>query len=232
MTTFLRFISIYFPASVIRKITTFVIIIGLGFLLQDFLILFFITFLFAYIFLEIGESLSHSIHDWGSHGKKDTPHKIAEKYATTNTIVTILYVIFVLILIFIFVNILPKISIEIGEFIRRGSDITRSAQDMVSRLEASFDMKLGLDRIVLDIMNAGNIEAFGQTMIGHIKNAGLILMKFFLALILSYVFILERKQIAAFLKKIQKGNFSFFYNEGSIIAKKVGKGFGLIFRAQ
>jgi predicted PurR-regulated permease PerM len=228
----LRFISIYFPPSVIRKITTFVILIGLGFLLQDFLILFFITFLFAYIFLEVGESLSHRIHDWGSQGKKDTPHKIAEKYATTNTIVTILYILFILILVFIFVSILPKISSEIGEFIRQGSNMTRSAQELVSRFETSLDMKLGLDRIVVDIMNTGNIEAFGQAIISHIKNAGIILLKFFLALVLSYLFILERKQIATFLRKIQKGNFSFFYNEGSIIAKKVGKGFGLIFRAQ
>lgn len=115
----LRFISIYFPPSVIQKITTFVILIGLGFLLRDFLVLFFITFIFAYIFLEVGEILSHKIHDWGSRGKKDTPHKIAEKYATTNTIVTILYVFFILIIVFIFVSILPKISSEIGDFIRQ-----------------------------------------------------------------------------------------------------------------
>ena len=228
----LRFISIYFPPSVIQKITTFVILIGLGFLLRDFLVLFFITFIFAYIFLEVGEILSHKIHDWGSQGKKDTPHKIAEKYATTNTIVTILYILFILIIVFIFVSILPKISSEIGEFIRQGSNMTRNAQELVSRFETSLDMKLGLDRIVVDIMNAGNIEAFGQAIISHIKNAGLILLKFFLALLLSYLFILERKQIAIFLRKIQKGNFSLFYNEGSVIIRKVGKGFGLIFRAQ
>jgi predicted PurR-regulated permease PerM len=187
MPILLRFFHIYFPPSVIRKITTFVILIGLGFLLRDFLVLFFITFIFAYIFLEVGESLSHRIHDWGSQGKKDTPHKIAEKYATTNTIVTILYILFILILAFIFISILPKISSEIGEFVRQGSTMTRSAQDIVTRFETSLDMKLGLDRIVVDI-----------------KNAGIILLKFFLALILSYLFILERKQIATFLKKIQK----------------------------
>jgi predicted PurR-regulated permease PerM len=93
---------------------------------------------------------------------------------------------------------------EIGEFIRRGSDMARSAQELVSRFETSLDMRLGLDRIVVDIMNTGNIEAFGQAIISHIKNAGLILIKFFLALILSYLFILERKQITTFLKKIQK----------------------------
>lgn len=82
--------------------------------------------------------------------------------------------------------------------------MTRNAQAIVSRFETSLNLKLGLDRVVVDIMNASNIEAVGQAIISHIKNAGLILMKFFLALILSYLFILERKQIAAFLKKIQK----------------------------
>lgn len=60
---------------------------------------------------------------------------IAAKYATTNTVVTILYIVFVMVLIFIFVNILPKISLEIGEFIRKTGDITRNASELVRRIE-------------------------------------------------------------------------------------------------
>lgn len=159
MATFLRFFQIYFPASVVRKIATFLILIALGFMLRDFLMLFFITFLFSYLFLEIGEHLAHKIHDWGTYGKKDTPHMIAAKYATTNTVVTFLYIVFVMVIIFIFVSILPKISSEIGEFIKRGGDMAKSAQAIVARLEESMNLKLGLDKMVLDIISAENIES-------------------------------------------------------------------------
>ncbi len=53
----------------------------------------------------------------------------------------------------------------------------------------------------------------------------MLLTKFLLALILSYIFIIERSKIGVFLEKIKDGNFSFFYDEWAIIAKKVGTGF-------
>lgn len=57
-------------------------------------------------------------------------------------------------------------------------------------------------------------------------------MKFLLGLILSYIFIIERKKIEVFLRRMRDGNFAFFYDEYAIIASKVGNGFGIIFRAQ
>jgi predicted PurR-regulated permease PerM len=43
---------------------------------------------------------------------------------------------------------------------------------------------------------------------------------------------MERAQIREFLRLMQDGNFAFLYKEYRIIAGKVGKGFGLIFKAQ
>ena len=63
-------------------------------------------------------------------------------------------------------------------------------------------------------------------------NAGIIFTKFLLALLLSYLFIIERNKIDGFLGQIRNGNFQFLYDEWAIIAKKVGTGFGLIFKAQ
>lgn len=232
MPTILRFFQIYLPKSVLQKLTTFFLIVILGFFLQDFLILFFITFLFAYLFLEVGEMLAHKIYNWWRQWKKDTPHIIAAKYATTNTVVTILYLVFVLIIVFIFANIVPKISEEIGEFVRRTGDMTKSATSMVMRVESTLWVQLWLDKIVTDYVNATNIEAVWQKIITYIRDGGIILTKFLMALILSYIFILERKQIGIFLRRIQWGNFRFIYDEGAIIANKFGKWFGLIFRAQ
>jgi predicted PurR-regulated permease PerM len=57
-------------------------------------------------------------------------------------------------------------------------------------------------------------------------------MKFLIALILSYMFIIERSRIDRFLMQTRKGNFRFLYDEWAIIAKKLAHGFGPIFRAQ
>lgn len=82
------------------------------------------------------------------------------------------------------------------------------------------------------MVSSDNLESIGQKAIGYITNAGIILTKFLIALILSYLFIIDRKKIEKFLGQIKKGNFSFLYDEWSVIAQKMGSGFGLIFKAQ
>ena len=47
-----------------KKVIAYTLLFFIGYLLRDFLILFFVTFLFAYIFLELGTYLAHMIHDW------------------------------------------------------------------------------------------------------------------------------------------------------------------------
>lgn len=51
-------------------------------------------------------------------------------------------------------------------------------------------------------------------------------------MILSYVFLIDRTKITTYLESIKRGNFSFIYEEYSIIFGKIAKGFGLIFKAQ
>lgn len=67
--------------------------------------------------------------------------------------------------------------------------------------------------MVQEFFSTETIESAGQAAIGHIKNAGVTMIKFLLALLLSYIFILERKQIREFLERLKTGNFSFFYDE-------------------
>lgn len=232
MFTFQKLVSTIFSEIVINKIIAFTLLLIIGWVLTDFLALFFITFLFAYIFLELGELFANKVHHWGSTGKKDTPHKIAAKYSTTNHMVTILYIIFVGIVIFIFSNILPQIGVEVKKFLQSAPTITLQAQDFISKIEDATNLDLGLGKIAGDFMSQANIESLGQKTIAYITNAGILLTKFLIALVLSYIFIIERDKITRFLSKIKDGNFSFLYDEWSIIAKKVGTGFGLIFKAQ
>jgi predicted PurR-regulated permease PerM len=232
MFTFKKLLSIVFSQTVIEKIIAFLTLLAMGWILQDFLALFFITFLFAYIFLELGELFARKLHTWGSNGKRDTPHKIAARFSTTNHMVTLLYVIFIGIVIFVFSNILPQIWVEINKFLLSAPTITIKAQEFIQKIEYASSLKLWLDKLAWEIVSQWNLESLGKTAVWYIANAGMLLTKFLMALILSYIFIIERSKIGVFLERIKDGNFSFFYDEWSVIAKKVGAWFGLIFKAQ
>ncbi len=147
MNSFLRILALIFSRSVIEKLIALVFLFATLIVLKDFLALFFITFLFAYIFLELGELFADKLHTWGSTGKRDTPHKIASKYATTNRMVTLLYIIFVGIVIFIFSNILPQIGSEVKKFLQSAPTIAFQAQDFIRKIEDSTNLNLGLDTI-------------------------------------------------------------------------------------
>jgi predicted PurR-regulated permease PerM len=215
-----------------KKLIAYMLLFLIGYALRDFLILFFVTFLFAYIFLELGTYLAHKIHDWGTHGKSDRVHMIARKYSTANIVISGLYIVFIGILIFIFVNIIPQIGRELDNFLKSSGDIARQGQDFIQRIESSAGLNLGLNNIIGENFNADTLESLGKSAVTYATNAGIIFTKFLIALILSYLFIIDRKRIEKFLLKIQTGNFSFLYKEWAIIANKVGTGFGLIFRAQ
>lgn len=47
-----------------RKVFAFGLLFLIGYLLSDFLMLFFIIFIFAYLFLEVGTWLAHKVHRW------------------------------------------------------------------------------------------------------------------------------------------------------------------------
>ncbi len=73
-----------------------------------------------------------------------------------------------------------------------------------------------------DVVSSKNLESLGQTAFIYIKNAGIIFTKFLIALILSYIFIIDRFRIDRFLSQIKRGNFRFLYDEWAVIAKKMG----------
>ena len=221
-----------FSAPFLKKFTAYGFLILIGYALSDFLILFFMTFLFAYIFLETGTFLAQKIHDWGIAGKPDRTHRIARKYATTNIVVTLLYIFFVGIVIFIFVNILPQIGNELKWFLKDAPRIAAQGQDFIKKIEESTSIDLGINEMIGQIMSSQNLESIWQKAFWHIANAGIFFTKFLISLLLSYIFIIDRVRVGNFLSRIRNGNFRFLYDEWTIVAKKIGSGFWVIFKAQ
>lgn len=112
-----------------------------------------------------------------------------------------------------------------GQFINGAPRIASQLQNFADGIQKSLQIDLGLNQIVGEIINTKNLEIIGQTTLGYLKNTGIILTKFIIGLILSYIFVIERKPIIGFLSKIKEGNFSFFYREYAVIAQKITGGF-------
>lgn len=93
-------------------------------------------------------------------------------------------------------------------------------------------MDLGINKALDNIFNPASVQEIVKGTFENIKNIGIFLTKFFIALILSYVFLIDRHKIADYLQSMKGGNFSFLYEEYRIIFGKITKGFGLIFKAQ
>ena len=227
-----KLIPLIFSSIFFEKLFAFSFLILLGYILSDFLVLFFITFLFAYLFLETGSWVTEMIHNWWLHTKRSKAAELALRYNNTNIAVTILYIIFIGVLIFLFVNIIPQIIREIGQFINGAPRIASQIQNFANGIENTLQIDIGLNQVVADIINTKNLEIIGQTTLSYLKNAGIILTKFIIWLILSYIFVIERNPIVKFLSQINEWNFSFIYREYAIIAQKITGGFGAIIRAQ
>ena len=74
-----------------------------------------------------------------------------------------------------------------------------------------------------------------EVAIGILENlrfAGLVVLKVFLSLIFSLIFVMDRHKLKEYLEKVEKSNFSFLYREYSVIFEKISNTFGLVFKAQ
>lgn len=58
--------------------------------------------------------------------------------------------------------------------------------------------------MVTEMVNTNNLEKIGQTLLQNITNAGAFLTKFLIGLLLSYIFLMERRQILVFLQKLRE----------------------------
>jgi predicted PurR-regulated permease PerM len=198
-----KLIPLIFSSTFFQKLFAFGLLFLVGYILSDFLLLFFITFLFAYLFLESGSWLTGVIHAWGLHTHRSKAAELALRYNNTNIVVTLLYILFIAIVSLLFVTIIPQIIGEIGQFINRAPQIAGQLQNFATEVQQTLQIDLGLREMVSDIINTQNLETIGQTTLGYLRNAGIILTKFLIGLILSYIFVMERKPIIAFLAQMK-----------------------------
>jgi predicted PurR-regulated permease PerM len=72
-----------------------------------------------------------------------------------------------------------------------------------STLQSQVNFDLGIDEALSSLASKDNIETTLRGIFENIKNAGIFLLKITIALILSYVFIIDRQKIEHFMDSIK-----------------------------
>ena len=225
-------LKLIFNKYFFQKLSAILLLAVLVYLLESFLVIFLITFLFSFLFLDI----SKTIHAWLVGLIRDIDNRKVRAFLLSffslQMIVTIIYVTFITVVISLFYTLVPHLLEEGKGLIKDAPVITSQVQDAIKNLEKTINVDLGINKAINNILNPNSVQELVKGAFENIKNIGIFLTKFIIAMILSYVFLIDRSKISAYLEDIKQGNFAFLYEEYAIIFGKIAKGFGLIFKAQ
>jgi predicted PurR-regulated permease PerM len=126
---------------------------------------------------------------------------------------------------------LPKVIQELSDIPRAVPFLSTQINDVLAKLEEIKNCRQDIKWTLQTVFTQSNYDILLK-FIWNIKNVWLAMIEFILSLILSYVFIVDRKKIMEYLKEMKKWNFAFLYNEYEIIFTKISNWFWLIFKAQ
>jgi predicted PurR-regulated permease PerM len=82
-----------------------------------------------------------------------------------------------------------------------------------------------LDEAFQTIVSKTNVENAVNGVFENVKNAGIFLFKIVIALILSFVFIIDRTKIDEFTSGLKRGNFASIYEQFALLFEKITKSF-------
>ncbi|MFZ4461831.1 MAG: AI-2E family transporter [Patescibacteria group bacterium] len=176
----------------------FVAMVLLGILLytfESFLFIFLITFLFAYLFLDLAKWIELRLGHLIKRMKASRFRVLLVKINRLPIVVTIIYIGFVTLIATIFYNLVPHLIEETKSLIKEGPQMMGRLQSAADSLQGSVSFDLGLDEVFTSVVNKAAVESTLTNVFENVKNIGIFLFKVLIALILSYVFIIDRERI-------------------------------------
>lgn len=226
-----KILPIIFSEIFFRKIFAILCLVAILVFFRDFLVLFLIIFIFSYLSLEFGEFLFSKIENFHEK-KKNKLSRFLKKYFTINTIVTILYIIFIALIFYIIVRIFPKILEEINKLAKEMPKLMNQTQEAIQQIERYAWVNLIWENFLRENIGNLNFKNAWENIFKYMQNTSWILLQFFLAIAMSYIFVIDRIEIKNFLERMKRWNFSFIYHEFKYFSEKITLSFGYIFKAQ
>ena len=258
MGEFTKMLKLIFNKKAFQKIAAYILLILLIFIFIDFLGLFLLTFLFAFFFLSTAKFLKSKL---SVLSKQFLFLKFTKKIPLWLLII-IEYILFIWLIIYIFSNIIPTIKNEVNSITNEFSIINNIENKQNSYIvEPELNDKSGSVKIIVAINDFKetilqkliiidpednlkitkyienfwqniDITSLGEQFINFLSAFWSSILKIILALILSFIFILDRKHLSKYLFKIKDSNFGFLYTEYDLLLDKGVKSFWLILKAQ
>lgn len=222
------FLNKYF----LQKLIAYFLLIGAFYLLQHFLLVLFLTFIFSYLFLTSGSFIKEKFDQFVSQILRNKKQiLIIKKFFSLNIIIIFLYLLFIGTIFFALSDLLPQLTRELRELPNYLPALKEPVMVITSKLEEIKNINSEIGGSINEIFSKQDIDIILQVF-DKIKAFWAVFIKVIISLILSYIFIIDRDKLWEYLKWLEKSNFWFLYHEYKIIIEKIVKTFGLVFKAQ
>lgn len=225
-----KIIKIIFDFDFFKKILALAILISVIYFLRSFLLFFLAVFLFSYLFGHLWDFIEKKIYNVLFKFDNKFTRKISE-FISFKIIITFLYLLFISVLVFAISNLIPELVQELNRLNEQFPVIWNEIQSIINQLEQIKTINSDISWTLSNILNEKNYNIFIK-LLDNLKSFWSFVLQFLLAIIISYIIILDKKPTIKYLAMIKDSNFNFFYKEYKSIFWKIRKGFGLIFRAQ
>lgn len=200
--------------------------------LSSFLLIFLFTFLFAFLFLDLAKWFQVKITQLQEKIQTEFIVEALMFFKKFPVLITIIYIFFLTVIVTMFYSFIPHLIEETKGLVKLAPQITNQLRSTADTLQSQVSFNLGFDDFFQGMVSKANIEMTVVSVFQNLKNAGVFILQMIIALILSFVFLIDREKINHYFSGIKIGNFAFIYEQFSNFAEKISKGFGLIFKAQ
>lgn len=227
-----QFLNLLFTKKFLSKFTAYSLLIIIFYAFSDFLGIFLLTFIFAYLFLTLAEFLKVKLDMFLlDHCVNQKRLKFLKKFFWLNFIIVSIYVIFVWIIAFIVSDMVPKLITELSELPKSIPFLAEPIASVTNQLVEIKNFNTELWGSISNIVSSKDIDVV-LDILDKLKSASLIFLQVMLSIVLSFVFLIDRYRLQKYLQGIKKSSFHFLYKEYKIILEKIVKSFWLIFKAQ
>lgn len=232
MKIFKKILKLLSNRIILQKFIAYVLLILAFFLLQDFIFILFLTFIFSYLFLTFWTFLKYKFDNFITKIIRwEKWIKFFKNFFSLNIIIIFLYLSFIWTIFLSLSNLVPELTNELKNLPEYIPILKEPVLMIASKLEEIKNINTEIWLGIHEIFSKQNIDIFIQ-IYEKLKTFWIIFIQVLLSLILSYIFIIDREKLWEYLKWIKISNFAFLYNEYKIIFEKIVRTFGLVFKAQ
>lgn len=232
MKTFKKLLKLLFSKIFLQKITAYILLVIIFYTLKDFLLIFFLTFLFAYLFLTFWTFLKVKFDNFILKIiRSEKQIRFFKKFISLSIIIVFLYLLFISAVFFALSDLLPKLTSELQDLPKYIPALKEPVSLVAEKLNEIKNINSEIGWSIYEVLNKQNMDIFMQVF-EKVKAFWAVFIQIILSLILSYIFISDREKLSKYLMWIKSSNFAFLYFEYKTIIEKIVKTFGLIFKAQ